>query len=408
MPPPLSGIRIIDLGWIIAGPLATRLLADFGAEVIKVESAERIDVARGNREPLYGVLPGDANTNPDTGGYFHDANAGKCSCTLNLAGDDGRRILRQLVQISDAIVCNLGGDQLDRWGIGYERALELNPGIIVVNMPTMESHGPRARWRAFGDMIAGAAGLKSVSGQSEDPPLPFGHQYPDFSANPRHAALALVAALYHRDRTGEGQFIEVSQYESTIALLGPSILEFTANGHVPTRPGNRDPDAVPHNLYRCRGEESWCAISIFTDQQWQALISTDALGSLRRPELATLAGRRRCEAEIDDAVESWTIIWDRQELAAFLQARGIPAGPLQSIAEIVEVDPVLGDRYFTRIAHPAGREFLVHGNPVQLWGNPADVRRAPMLGEHTADVLGELLGMSRDEIAEYAARGAIA
>jgi benzylsuccinate CoA-transferase BbsF subunit len=227
-------------------------LADFGAEVIKVESARRMDTGRGNRVPLYGPLPGDANSDPDAGGYFQDANAGKLSCTLDLADAEGRALLRRLVAVSDGIVCNLGGDQLDRWGISYEQARALNPGIIVVSMPTMESHGPRARWRGFGDMISGVAGLKSVSGHPTDPPLPFGHQYADFSSNPFHAAIALMAALHHRERTGEGQFIEVSQYESTVALLGPAVLDYTANGVNTRRTGNRNPEAVPHNFYRCR------------------------------------------------------------------------------------------------------------------------------------------------------------
>jgi len=402
---PLSGVRVIDLSWIIAGPLALRVLADFGAEVIRVESSHRMDPARGNRVPLYGELPGDANTNPDTGGYFHDVNAGKLSCTLNLALPEGRDLLGRLIAVSDAVLCNLGGDQLDRWGIGYEQARAINPGIIVINMPAMESHGPRARWRAFGDMFAGIAGLKSISGHPDDPPLPWGHQYPDFSANPFHAAIALMAALHHRDRTGEGQFIEVSQYEATAALLGSALLEYTACRRTPRPVGNRDPEAVPHNLYRCRGEDSWCAISVFTDAQWQALCAIEGLEPLRRPEYATYEGRRAHEAEIDAAIERFAREWDRHELAAFLQERGIPAGPLQDVHDLIHRDPTLGERYFTRFLHPVGREFLVHGSPIQAHRHPARVRPAPALGEHTYYVMSTLLGLSDEAIAAYAARG---
>ena len=407
MAPPLAGIRIIDLGWIIAGPLATRLLADFGADVIKVESRRRMDPGRGNRIPLYGELPGDGNTNPDGGGYFQDVNAGKRSCTLNLGTAEGRALLRRLVAVSDAILCNLDGDQLDRWGIDYASARALNPCIVVVNMPTMASEGPRAQWRGFGDMIAGAAGLKSVSGNPDDGPLPFGHQYADFSGNPFHGAIALLAALHHRDITGEGQFVEVSQYESTVALLGAAVLQFTAGRELPRRTGNADPEAAPHNLYRCDGEDSWCAITIFDDAQWRALIAIDGLEELRRAEYGTLAGRKRHEAAIDAVLEAWTATWDRQELAAFLQDRGVPAGPYQRLPEMVGVDPVLGDAYFTRVAHPAGREFLIHGNPVQSRNSPAEVRRGPLLGEHTFDVLHDLLGIEAGEIAAYAAGGII-
>jgi benzylsuccinate CoA-transferase BbsF subunit len=407
MAPPLAGVRLIDITWIVAGPLAARIFADFGADVIKIESAHRMDIGRANRAPLYGVLPGDANSNPETGGYFQDVNAGKRSCTLDLAKPEARDLLRRLVAVSDGIVCNLAGDQLDRWGLGYDTVRAINPAIIVVNMPTMASDGPRARWRAFGDMIAGAAGLKVVSGHPDDPPLPFGHQYPDFSANPLHAALGLIAALHHRDRTGEGQFVEVSQYESTIAMLGATVLEQSANGRHAGRIGNRDPVGVPHNIYRCRGEDSWCAITVFDDDQWRALVEASGLETLRRPEYTTAGGRRAHEAAIDAALEAWTCAWDRQELAVYLQERGVPAGPLQDTGDLVHTDPVLGDRYFTRVDHPAGRKFLIHADPVQTRRNPPTVRRGPLLGEHTFEVLHDLLGLTPDEIAEYAARGAI-
>ncbi len=387
-----------------------------------------MDPARANRIPLYGPLPGDANTNPDTGGYFQDVNAGKLSCTINLGDPDGQHLLRRLAAVSDAVVCNLGGDQLERWGAGYDRLCAINPGIIVVNVPTMASAGPRARWRGFGDMIAAAAGLKSVSGHPGDPPLPFGHQYADFSGNPFHTAIALMAALHHRERTGEGQFVEVSQYESTIALMGPAILDYTANGTAPRPAGNQDAEAVPHNIYRCRAggsggeapavggrgrgnasnsEDAWCAITIFDDEQWHALTAIEGLEALRRPEYDTAAGRKRHEAEIDAVIEAWTAGWGRQELAAYLQTRGIPAGPYQHLPEIVGVDPVLGDAHFARVAHPSGREFLVHGNPIQARHAPPAVRRGPLLGEHTFAVLHDLLGLSADEIAEYTARGVI-
>ncbi|HEY7268279.1 MAG TPA: CoA transferase [Dehalococcoidia bacterium] len=404
---PLEGIRIIDLGWIIAGPLSTRLLADFGAEVIKVESSVRPDVARGNRSPLFGELPGDANSNADTGGYFQDVNAGKLSLTLNLALPEGRKLLRSLVAVSDAIVCNLHGDQLQRWGVGYEDASRINPRIIVLTVPTMETKGPRARWRGFGDSFAAMSGLKSVSGLPGEPPVNFGHQYPDFSSNPFHAAIALMAALHRREQTGRGQFIEVSQYESTAALLGPAVLEYTANGVTPRPRGNFNHNAAPHNIYRCRGEDSWCAITVLEDAQWRALVTIDALRALDRPEFATLEGRRAGEDDIDAGIEAWTCGWDRQELAAFLQSRGVPAGSYQDIVDMVHNDPVLGERYFEKRMHPVGREFLVHGSPIQSRRTPAQVELGPLLGEHTIQILEGIIGLTADEIAEYAAVGAI-
>ncbi len=376
--------------------------------MIKIESPSRPDRARGNRIPLFGQLPGDANDNADTGGYFQDVNAGKLSCSLNLACDMGRELLRRLVAVSDVIISNLGGgDQLERWGLAYEAARRVNPRIIVLTLPTMETSGPRARWHSVGDSFNAMSGLKSVSGYPGDPGMPFGHHYPDFSANPFHAAIALVAALHQRDRTGEGQFIEVSQYESTAALLGAGVLDFTANARIPSPNGNRNPDAAPHNIYRCAGEDSWCAISILTDAQWQALAVIEGLEELRRPEFATLEGRRAHEDEIDEMLEAWTNRWQRQELAGFLQERGVPAGPYQDVPDMVERDPVLGESYFVKRDHRVGREFIVHGSPVRATRNPAQVKLGPLLGEHTMYVLREVLGLGEDEIAEYAAAGAL-
>lgn len=405
---PLEGVVIIDLSWIIAGPFAARLLSDFGADVVKVESRRRMDIGRANRVPLFGVLPDDANSNPDTGGYFQDANAGKRSVTLNLESEAGRGLLRRLVSRADVTVCNLAGDQYERWGIGYEVMRAINPRIIMVNMPSMESSGPRKAWRGFGDMFTGLGGLKSVSGHEGEPPLPWGHQYADFSSNPFHAAIAIMAALVHRDRTGEGQFIEVSQYESTVALVGPAIIEYGLTGVSPAPVGNRDRHAVPHNFYRCAGDDSWCAIAVETDEQWMALVAAAPEANLDRAEWRTAAGRRQDESSVDTAIESWTRGRERQALAAALQEQGVPAGPFQHIDEMIHADPTLGDAHFaTLLQATSGREFLVHRNPLRARHHPPETRLAPLIGEHTYEVLTDLMGLSADEVAEYAAQGAL-
>lgn len=447
-PGPLSGLRILDLSWIIAGPLAGRLLADYGADVIKIESRNRMDTGRANRTPLYGVLPGDANTNPDTGGYFQDANAGKRSLTINLALDEGKELLRELVVASDVTICNLAGDQYDRWGIGYDVIRELNPGIIMVNMPTMESHGPRSQWRGFGDMFVGISGLKSISGHPQDGPLPFGHHYADFASNPFHAAVSIMAALLHRDRTGEGQFIEVGQYESTVAMLGPTFLEAgvtdsainrAPESGAPAQIGNRDAQAVPHNFYPCTSggttvsasspttdgtsgptdstsapesgnsdaedDDAWCAIAIFDDTQWQSLVDFADVPALRNPAWTTAEARRASEPEIDAVLDAWTTPQDPHHLAEALQQRGIPAGPFQKVPDLVERDPSMGPRYFESPSHPSGREFLIHGSPAIIRDHPSDIRHAPLLGEHTYEILSDVLHYTPDRIADLAARG---
>jgi crotonobetainyl-CoA:carnitine CoA-transferase CaiB-like acyl-CoA transferase len=404
---PLDGVRVVDLSFIVAGPLASRLLADFGADVVRIESRMRIDGARVNPVRLYGELPGDANSNTDASGYFNDVNAGKRSCTLNLNTDAGVELLHEIVRHSDVICSNLASTALQRWGIDYEQARELKPDIIVVHMPTMETEGPRSHWKGFGDPFAGAGGLKSVSGHPGAEILPFGHHYPDFSANPFHAAVAVMAALHHRERTGEGQAVELSQYEATASMMGASILRYTANDEVATPVGNRDDIAVPHNVYRCRGDESWCAIAAYDDEQWQALCEAIGDPALDDEGFATAEGRRAREQEIDEAIERWTVGWDRQQLAAMLQQRGVPAGPFQNIEEMTRVDPTLGPNHFAKLDHPVGREFLVHQTPIHATRNPAPPRLAPLLGADTFDVLTGVLGLSEERVAEYAAMGAL-
>lgn len=404
---PLEGVRILDLAWVVAGPLASRLLRDFGAEVIKVESRLRPDIGRANRTPLFGILPGDANSNADTGGYFQDVNAGKESCTLNLQLPEGRMLLEQLVARSDALICNLAGDQLDRWGLTRARLLELNPALISVIMPTMEGHGPRSGWRAFGDHFTCASGMKWLSGEPGAEPLSFGHAYPDFGPNPFHAAVGLMAALHRRARTGEGAFIEVSQYEATVASTGPALLEYAAKGVAPGAQGNEDFHASPHNMYRCAGEDSWCAISVSTDAQWAALVLNEGLGALRDPSLRDVEERRRRAVEVDSVLEAWTVRWDRQELAVHLQAQGVPAGPLQGVQEMIEVDPTLGSNHYARLAHPVGRDFLVPRSPMRMLRREPEVALGPLVGADTYRVLTEVLGLTSEEIADYAAAGVL-
>ena len=251
-------------------------------------------------------------------------------------------------------------------------------------------------------MFVGVAGLKSISGHPGEPPLPWGHQYADFSSNPFHAAIAIIAALEYRRVAGEGQFIEVSQYESTVAMMGEAFIDYGVSGQLPRPVGNQDPEACPHNIYRCAGDDSWCAIAVFDNDQWHALTAATRLPELNDPALRTMSGRRSQEAAIDAAIERWTSGSDKHEVAETLQRAGVPAGALQTTADLVHNDPTLGADHFVSLEHPSGRTFLVHGNPLRTSHYPADVRRAPLIGEHTFEVLTEILGLSVDEVADYA------
>jgi benzylsuccinate CoA-transferase BbsF subunit len=353
---PLTGVRVLDFTWMIAGPLSTRVLADFGAEVIKVESYNRVDRVRET-----GPHPdGPWSLNED--GSFNDCNLGKKSVLLNLNRPQGRELALRLAAVSDVAAANFTGDRLDRWLLGFADLVRVRPDLIFLNMPVFESAGPRARWGGIGTHINALAGINAISGFPDDPPFGLGPLYPDFSGNPFHAAAAILSALINRDRGAGAQLIEVSQYESTASILGPALLHHAATGHNPPRIGNHSERACPHNVYPCAprsptasppaggavsdadssarlravshisttaGDDRWCAIAVSTDTHWSALCAVlDRRGWLTDPRFATAAQRRPHEQALDALIASETARWTADELAARLRAAGVPAAPV--------------------------------------------------------------------------------
>jgi benzylsuccinate CoA-transferase BbsF subunit len=432
---PLQGVRVLDFTWMIAGPLGTRLLADFGADVIKVESYNRIDRIRET-----GPHPeGPWSYNED--GSFNDVNTGKRSILLQLNLPDGQRLAKELAAVSDIVAANFTGDRLDRWGLGFADLVKVRPDLIFLNMPVFESTGPRRRWTGIGTHINGLAGVNGISGFEEDPPFGLGPLYPDFSGNPFHATSAIMAALIERERGAGAQFVEVSQYESTVSILGPALLQQAATGAGPRREGNRSPRACPHNTYPCRShagpwreaqgrasqtssggpwrddailatrspqgrasqtsdDDRWIAIDCQTDAQWTTLARL-----IGRPDwaetMATAAQRVEKRREIDAAIAAWTRTREHIALMDELQGLGVPAGAVLSGPELL-ADPQLAaiagfipqDRPDIGVKHYPSQPYRFR------FANLPEPRRAPLLGEHTNEVLRERLGLSDEELAE--------
>ena len=399
---PLSRFRVVDFGTAWAGPMAAQLLADLGAEVIKVESRERMDGLRLGR-PIVGddISGGDRGLWPELQPVFHGINRNKLSVTLNLKTGEGLDLVRELLARSDVAISNYSPGVLDRLGLSYREMRDLRPDIILVSMPAMGETGPLRDVLAYAPIIQALSGLMSVVGYSEDEPLVGELQAPwsDVVAA-IHAALAAVAALRHRNLTGRGQAIEVAQLEATTSMLGEAFLDYQMTGAAPRPRGNSDPAYAPHNNYPCAEEDRWVAIAVGSDDEWQAF--RQALGNpswAADGKFDSLAGRLAHTEELDSLVSGWTRQHTAQNIADLLQGHGIAAMPVMNIEDQF-LDPHLQERQaYLEVEHPhVGIEWL-YGMPWLLSETPGGIRRpAPLLGEHNDYVFGELLGLPAEEL----------
>ncbi|MDA1240769.1 MAG: CoA transferase [Chloroflexi bacterium] len=398
---PLEGIRVADFCWLIAGPATTRVFADFGADVVKIESNTRIDNIR-----TTGVQPPGPGS-IDTNGVFNDTNTNKRSITLDLNTPEGITLAKEIVRRSDIVTNNFTGDRMDRWGLGYEGLRAVRPDIIMLTMPVMGTTGPYIRYGSYGNGVIGYAGMRTNMGFPGRPPVGIAPLYSDFSA-PYFAVSALLAALHHRDRTGEGQFIDLAQLESAVSLLGAEILDYTANGRVPQPRGNRALDRGPHGAYPCAGDDRWCVISVHDEPEWLALCA--AIGG---PDLAedtryaSMAARMEHADALDEALATWTRERDPWEVARHLQSHGVTAGVVEDLEDMVTRDPHLGPHHFEPVTREGGPTFLTHRQPIRIDGVTPPLRVSPVMGEHNEEVFRGLLGLSEEEFGRLVADGVI-
>ena len=406
---PLEGVRVCDLTWIIAGPTCTRVLADFGADVIRVEHAQAVDAVRYGR-PIVGDAPTMNNS-----GFFNYINRNKRSMLLNVRHPMGTDVLKRLIAASDVVVENFSSRVMESWGLDYPQLREIREDIIYCSISGFGHSGRDREFTTWGPTAQALSGLTFTSGLPDKPPAGWGFSYMDHTAG-YTAASAIMMALYHRNRTGQGQHIDISQVEAGIVLNGPAVLDFTVNGRRWRRdgmpPGNRawEPRVAPHNTYACRGDDRWVAIAVMSDVEWEALVR--ALGEpdwARDEALATNSGRLQHEDELDEHLAAWTRERDDYAVMELLQAVGVRAGVCQRGSDRYERDPQLAAReWWHPIPHPEIPDSIYDGVVPKLSATPGQVRMpAPCIGADTHAVLSGVLGMSDEVIAELEGAGVL-
>jgi benzylsuccinate CoA-transferase BbsF subunit len=395
---PLTGLKVLDLTWVVVGPNAIRVLADFGATVIHVESGVRVDTAR-TVGPYKGGTP-----NPAMSVLSANVNANKLDVQLNLATEAGRDVVKRLVAWADVVTESFTPRAMKAWGLDYENLRAVNPGIILVSTCLNGQTGPIANFAGFGNLGAALAGFVDYWGWPDrDPAGPAG-AYTDYVAT-RFITAAVLGALEHRRRTGEGQHVDVAQAEAAMHFLTPGILRYGINGKTIDRAGNSDPVMCPHGTYPCKGEDRWVAIACQSPAQWPrlaALIGEEA----RDPRFDTLLGRRRNVADLDAVIAAWTSGLEDREVERLCQEEGIAAHAVITSADAL-ADPHLSGHFHT-LPHSAMEEVVVEGPRIALSRTPPRVDHAgPALGEHNDYVLREVLSLDDEAITELVIAGAL-
>jgi benzylsuccinate CoA-transferase BbsF subunit len=386
----LEGVRIVDFSWVVAGPFCTKLLALMGADVIKVESARRAQYK-------------------DRGAWFSVLNNSKKSCTINLSTDQGKSVVKRLIAMSDVVVENFSTGAMDRLGLGYDALRAIKADLIYVSSSGVGRTGPGQNWLAYGSLLQGLSGWTSLF--SAPNPKMEGMGIAPSWTDPLTGlweALIIQAALLHRARTGEGLYVDLSMLESTIAIMGDVFLGVAVTGRLPAAGQSSGySHAVPHGVYPCKGDDSWIAISVESQSEWEGLCKVLGDPSWCHEEgLLTPAGRQRNRARIDRLLAAWTSQMPVQELFHRLQSAGVPAGPCYNLRQVVE-DPQMELRgLFRRLPLSNGREQITTGVP---WREETDWKgnlfKAPALGEHNEHVFRGVLGMSEQEYESYRRAG---
>lgn len=404
---PFAGLRIADFSWVIAAPLATQYFSLHGADVIRIESRLRPDVLR--KAPPY---PSE-DTGSNGSAYFANYNMGKRGVTLNLRDPRAAELARRLVATCDVVSENFTPGTMERFGLGYQALRAVKPDLIMLSMSLAGQSGPDRRNKGFGTVIQGSAGVTQLTGWPDRDPVGTGVAYTDFFAA-HVAAVALLGALDHRRRTGEGQFIDLSQQEASMEALEAALLAYSANGVELDRAGNRHPVAAPHGVYPCRPDphypeerDRWIAIAVMKDEHWRGLVAAMGAPSWAvAPVLRTLLGRKAREDELDALVAAWTLQMTAEEAERLLVGQGVPAAVVANARDL-HADARLRHRgHFIDTAHPVIADFPLDSVSYRLNGaQPLPPRSSPLLGGDNAAVYQSLLGLDEGEYRALAADG---
>jgi benzylsuccinate CoA-transferase BbsF subunit len=405
LPGVLDEVNVLDLSWVAAGPLCGVLFAYYGATVVRVESAVRIDIAR-NSPPM-------AARGINKSGYYGAMNLGKYGVCLDLNNEAGLEVVNRLVDWADVVIEGFTPGTMAQWGLDYERLRARKPDIIMLSLTLQGQTGPEAHTRGYGLQVHGMSGMASLIGWPDGPPGGVTLAYPDYIA-PLVAAYATVAALDYRDRTGEGQHIDLAQMEATLNFTGTAVPDFVANGRVQLRCGNRllagdAPHAAPHGAYPAKGNDKWIAIAALDQEEWQALCSV--LGRddwLTDARFAQPAARCANDEALDAALSEETRKHDARELMERLQRAGVPAGVVLDQQGVMEDPQLLHRGHVVPAEHADWGAFPAEVFGARLSETPPAVQRAaPCLGQHNEFVLREVLGYSEEDFDRLVAAGAV-
>lgn len=398
---PLEGIRVIDMSWMWAGPYCSLQLAELGAEVIRIESHQRPCMNR--RVPPYAEDEAGLNR----AGSFNQWNQAKRSVLLDMKQPGALEIARELIAASDVFIENYAVGVVDRLGLGWRAVSTLNPRLVMASLSGYGATGPHRERVAFGTPLTMISGLAALSGYEGKGPSEIGLSYGDPNGG-LHGAFAVLAALWEREDSGLGQYIDLSQMESLVAILAEGVMPYTMRGEQPARASNRDPQMAPHGIYPTAGEDRWVSIVVRNDDEWQALAASIDGGLVREPKFATAAGRKLNEDELDLAVSAWTSGRDRWQITGQLQALGIAAAPVMDMRDVAE-DPHMNERgFFVELEHPEVGRYKHAGIPWRLSGTPLSIQSpAPCMGQDNEYVLRELLGHSKDDYERLLAKGVL-
>lgn len=408
----LHGIRVLDLTRVWSGPLAGRILADLGAEVIHILGRVTVSgaVITPDQAAVLGTYPeNDPGESPwNRMSQNNDFSRNKLGMTLELNMPEGTALFKRLLSVSDVVLENFSPRVMPNLGLDYKTLKEIHPSIIMCSMPGFGLTGPFRDYVSYGVNLDFSSGLASLMGYPGGGPHMSGNAYPDAAAA-LHAVGAILTALFHKLRTGEGQHIDLSQAESAVSVIGEAALGFALNGQVPQRRGNRHPVHAPQGCYRCGGEDRWVAIAVSTDSQWEALIGIPGMPErMRDKQYANDRRRQACHDELDALIESWTIRYSHLDAMQILQNAGVPAGAVLDAADLLADDHLRERDFFLEIDHPEAGLRKYCTLPIKFSGTAVSPGKPPpLLGQHNEYVLSKMLGLSPDEIERLEESGVI-
>jgi benzylsuccinate CoA-transferase BbsF subunit len=400
---PLEGIRVANFGWVWAGPIVGQTLAFLGAEVYKIESRARVDMARTLPPFAEGIRDVDRSLSQ------HACWAGNGSVTLNLKEPRAVALAHELVARCDVVVENFGPGIMDKLGLGYEDLLVSKPDLVMLSMSAAGQFGPLRGLRTYGLSLASITGLDSVTGYLDGPPMPMENAFSD-PYNGILGAFAILVAIAYRDRTGKGQQIDYSQQEAVMQMIGPGFMDYVMNHRAGGPLGNRHPlaAAAPHGVFPCVGDDCWISIAVFDDAAWRGLVTAmDEPAWASTPEFATQRARVDNIGDLHERVAAWTAAFDNRRLAERLQGHGVAAAPVNSVADLLDDLQFRARGTFVEVSHPLGFDETIYGAYVKTSVSEASVPTGPCIGQDSERVFRDLLGMPEERYRQLVAEQVI-